>query len=53
MMGRLDDRQPSLFYNFCLESHVPQDHLLRRIAAVLDLSDVRVITHPLATDRNL
>lgn len=41
MMGRLDDRQPSLFYNFCLESHVPQDHLLRKIASVLDLSDVR------------
>ena len=41
MMGRLNDRQPSLFYNFRLESHVPQDDLLRKIAAVLDLSDVR------------
>ena len=41
MMGRLDDRQPSLFYNFCLESHLPTDHLLRKIAGVLDLSDVR------------
>ena len=41
MMGRLNDRQPSLFYNFCLETHVPEDHLLRKIAAVLDLSDVR------------
>jgi len=29
------------FYNFCLEDHIPQDHLLRRVAAVLDLSDVR------------
>jgi transposase len=41
MMGRLEDRQQSLFYDFCLEDHVPQDHLLRRIAKVLDLSDVR------------
>jgi transposase len=41
MMGRLDDRQQSLFYDFCLETHVPQDHLLRKIAAVLDLSGVR------------
>jgi transposase len=41
MMGRQDDRQQTLFYDFCLEDHVPEDHLLRRIAAVLDLSDVR------------
>jgi transposase len=41
MMGRQDDRQQSLFYDFCLEDHVPQDHLLRRIATVLDLSGVR------------
>ena len=41
MMGRLDDQQPSLFYDFCLENHVPEDHLLRQVAAVLDLSDVR------------
>ena len=41
MMGRQDDRQQTLFYDFCLEDHVPQDHLLRRIASVLDLSNVR------------
>lgn len=41
MMGRQDDRQQRLFYDFCLEDHVPQGHLLRRIAAVLDLSGVR------------
>ena len=34
-------RQQTLFYDFCLEDHVPPDHLLRRVAAVLDLSDVR------------
>jgi transposase len=28
-------------YDFCLEDHVPQDHLLRQIAKILDLSDVR------------
>ena len=41
MMGRLEGRQQSLFYDFCLETHVPQNHLLRQIAKVLDLSDVR------------
>src|SRR3984893_12625960 len=41
MMGRQEDRQQTLFYDFCLEDHVPQDHLLRRIAAVLNLSGVR------------
>jgi transposase len=41
MMGRLDDRQQPLFYDFCLDDHVPQDHLLRQIATVLDLSEVR------------
>jgi transposase len=41
MMGRLEDRQQSLFYDFCLEDHVPADHLLRQIAEVLDLRDVR------------
>jgi hypothetical protein len=30
-----------LFYDFCLEDHVPDDHLLRRIDRVLDLSEVR------------
>jgi transposase len=29
-----------LFYDFCLEDHVPDDHLLRRIDRFLDLSDV-------------
>ena len=41
MMGRLDNRQQPLFYDFCLEDHVPQDHLLRQIAKVLDLREVR------------
>jgi transposase len=41
MMGRLEDRHQSLFYDSCLEGHVRQDHLLRQIAKVLDLSDLR------------
>ena len=41
MMGRLEDGQSALFYDFCLEDHVPKDHLLRKIADVLDLSEVR------------
>ena len=38
MMGSQDDRQDSFLYNFRLEDHVPQDHLLRRIDEVLDLN---------------
>jgi len=41
MMGQLEARQSSLFYDLCLDEHIPQDHLLRRIDAVLDLSAVR------------
>jgi hypothetical protein len=37
MMGQLPPAHSELFYDFCLERHVPQDHLLRRIDAVLDL----------------
>jgi len=38
MMGRLNHDQAELFYSFRLEEAVPQDHLARKIAAVLDLS---------------
>ncbi len=41
MLGRLDADQDRFFYDFCLEDHVPGDHLLRRIDAVLDLDEVR------------
>jgi transposase len=41
MMGSQDDRQDQFFYHFRLEDHVPEDHLLRRIDAVLDLSGLR------------
>ena len=38
MMGRLERDQGQLFYSFCLEEVVPDDHQVRVIAAVLDLS---------------
>src|ERR671924_769206 len=41
MMGRLSHDQGQLFYSFCLEEAVPDDHLVREIAAVLDLAWVR------------
>jgi transposase len=41
MMGSQDDHQDQFFYNFRLADHVPEDHLLRRIDAVLDLSGLR------------
>ena len=38
MMGRLNQDQRQLFYSFNLDEAVPDDHLVRKIAAVLDLS---------------
>src|SRR5437867_2971003 len=38
MMGRLNHNQGRLFYSFHLDEVVPDDHLVREIAAVLDLS---------------
>jgi transposase len=38
MMGRLNHDQQQLFYSFRLDEAVPHDHLIRKIAAVLDLS---------------
>ena len=38
MMGRLNRDQGQLFYSFCLDEVVPEDHRVREIAAVLDLS---------------
>jgi transposase len=38
MMGRLKRDQEQLFYSFCLEEAIPDDHLVRAISAVLDLS---------------
>jgi transposase len=38
MMGRLNHDQRQLFCSFSLEEAVPDDHLVRKVAAVLDLS---------------
>ena len=41
MMGPRQEAQPALFYEFSLEDHVPQDHLLRSIDRFVDLDDIR------------
>ena len=41
MMGPRQEAQAALFYEFCLEDHVPKDHLLRSIDRFVDLSDIR------------
>jgi transposase len=41
MMGQLPPGQNALFYQFCIDNHVPSDHLLRAIDAVLDLERLR------------
>ena len=41
MMGPRQEAQSALFYEFSLEEHVPDDHLLRSIDRFLDLSSVR------------
>src|SRR5438132_11569351 len=46
IMGRLNHDQGQLFYSFSLEEAVPDDHLVREIAAVLDLAWVRVELAP-------
>ena len=40
MMGRLE-QQEEFFYEFSLEDHVPQNHLLRRIDQFLDFDLLR------------
>src|SRR5499427_2545252 len=46
MMGRSSRDQGQLFYSFNLEEVVPDDHLVRAIAGVLDLSWVRAELAP-------
>ena len=45
-MGRLNRDQGQLFYSFCLDEVVPDDHRAREIAAVLDLSWVHAELAP-------
>jgi transposase len=46
MMGRQNSDQGPLFYEFCLDEAVPEDHLVRKINAILDLSWVYVELEP-------
>ena len=41
MMGERQVQQDALFYEFSLERHVPEKHLLRAIDRFVDLSGVR------------
>ena len=41
MMGPRQEAQAALFYEFSLEDHVPQDHLLRSIDRFVDLGSIR------------
>ncbi len=46
MMGERQTLQRSLFYEFSLEDHVPEDHLLRSIDRLVDPSDIRLRLEP-------
>jgi hypothetical protein len=46
MMGRRNQDQGQLFYSFDLDAAVPADHLVREIAAVLDLTWVHSELEP-------
>jgi len=41
MLGPKQEAQGALFYEFSIEGHVPQDHLLRSIDRFVDLSSIR------------
>ena len=45
MMGR-KTYQEKMFYNFSLSERVPEDHFLRKVAKVVDLSFVRKLVKP-------
>lgn len=50
MMGRRQEFQAALFYEFNLEDHVPADHLLRSIDRFVDLGDMRSHLRPFYSD---
>ena len=50
MMGRLPAGQNQLFYEFCLEEHVPDKHVLRALDRFLDFSQVREHLEPYYSD---
>lgn len=40
MMGKLPEQQNALFYDFCLDKHIPEGHLLRQIDSFLDFGQI-------------
>jgi transposase len=50
MMGERTVMQEALFYEFCLERHVPSRHLLRSIDGFVDLSSLRGHLRPFYSD---
>ena len=46
MMRQLPPAQNSLFYDFSLEQHIPEDHLLRQIDRFLDFDRIREYLQP-------
>ena len=50
MMGERRVMQEALFYGFSLERRVPDNHLLRKIARFVDLSEVRAHLGPYYSD---
>ena len=45
MMG-MQTAPAQLFYDFCLDDHIPDDHLLRRIDQFVDLATIRTELKP-------
>lgn len=50
MLGPRQEFQAALFYEFNLEDHVPEDHLLRSIDRFVDLGDMRKLLAPFYSD---
>src|SRR3974377_565581 len=53
MMGERRVDQEALFYEFSLERHVPETHLLRAIDRFVDLDGVRADLAPFYSDMGL
>ena len=46
MMGQQSAQQNALFYEFCLDKHIPKNHLLRQIDQFIDFDQVRAHLKP-------
>jgi hypothetical protein len=50
MMGRRNQDEAQLFFEFWLDEAVPDDHLVRKIGAILDLSRVYAELAPYSSE---